>query len=371
MSNINTKGASFALVVAHMAGMIDLVALPVWVGTLISGFGYQPAQAGGLATLFLLGVVVSSVILSSLFHKVPSRWMPTLGFAISAAAFYSMTTLSGFGAFAVAHFVAGFATGIAISFTHGTMGRSGNPHRIFALGGLGLGIFGVVFLGGTPVLIADKGPSMLFLVFAIVMAFGAVVTAVFFPNVEKIEKILKGSMKFSKHVWFVIVAIVCMALVQAMIFSFLERMGADRGLTMDQIQGVLITLGLVAITPSILAVLLQNKLSALKVGVFGALVQALLAVGISWSSGFYLYAVSAVFFPFIMIFTHTFIFGHLAKIEPTGRANAATPAMIMTGSASAPLLGGVLVQTIGYPALGAAALFFGAIAVTLFAKSKA
>ena len=102
----------------------------------------------------------------------------------------------------------------------------------------------------------------------------------------------------------------------------------------------------------------------------GALAQGLLAVAISCSSGFWPYAVGAVFFPFVMLFTHTFIFGHLARIEPTGRAVAATPAMIMAGSTIAPLFGGVLVQTIGYPALGVAAFLFAAVAIALYVASR-
>ena len=161
-----------------------------------------------------------------------------------------------------------------------------------------------------------------------------------------------------------------MALNQAMIFSFLERMGADRGLSPDTVRGVLITLGLVAITPGLLAAFLEKRVSAVKVGIAGALAQGLLAVAISCSGGFWPYAVGAVFFPFVMLFTHTFIFGHLARIEPTGRAVAATPAMIMAGSTIAPLFGGVLVQTIGYPALGVAAFLFSAVAISLYVASR-
>lgn len=71
-----------------------------------------------------------------------------------------------------------------------------------------------------------------------------------------------------------------------------------------------------------------------------------------------------------MHFTHTYVFGHLARIEPTGRANAAKPAMIMTGSVAAPLLGGVLVKLSGHPALGVAAATFAAIPVTGFSLSR-
>lgn len=370
MASINSWGARVSLVTGHMAGMIDQPALPIWVGILISGFAFAPAQAGGLATLFLGGVVISSVVLSPFFHRVPGRWMPTLGFGVSALAFYAMVGYSDFGPLALGHFVAGFATGLALSFTHGTMGRTANPHRIFALGGFMLGIFAVVFLGGSPVLIAKFGPPTIFRIFALVMAIGAVVAALWFPRVAANEDVVGDTTRFTRPVWLVIVAIMLMALVQAMVFSFLERMGADRGLAPDQVQGVLIVLGLVAITPALLAAFLEKRLPAMSVGIGGALMQGLVAMLIACSTGFLPYAVGAVAFPWIMLFTHTFIFGHLARLEPTGRAVAATPAMIMAGSTIAPLLGGVLVQTIGYPAIGVAALVLDLVAIALYAASR-
>ena len=126
MSEVNSWGSKVSLVIGHMAGMIDQAALPIWVGILISGYGFAPTQAGGLATLFLLGVVVSSVVLLSFFHRMPGRWIPAIGFDVSAAAFAAMIGVHDFGPLAVGHFVAGFATGLALSFTHGTMGRTAN-----------------------------------------------------------------------------------------------------------------------------------------------------------------------------------------------------------------------------------------------------
>jgi hypothetical protein len=47
-----------------------------------------------------------------------------------------------------------------------------------------------------------------------------------------------------RPVWFAIGGISCMALVQAMMSSFLERIGSDRGFGFEAVTGVLITLGL-------------------------------------------------------------------------------------------------------------------------------
>jgi predicted MFS family arabinose efflux permease len=370
MSEINSWGSKVSLVTGHMAGMIDQPALPVWVGILIAGYGFAPAQAGGLATLFLFGIVVSSVVLSPFFHRMPGRWIPAIGFGVSAAAFYAMIGFHDFGPLAIGHFVAGFATGLALSFTHGTMGRMANPHRIFAMGGLMLGIFAVVFLGGSPSAIAKFGPPTIFTLFAIIMAVACVVSIFLFPNASTNEDVVEDTTGFGRRTWLVIFGIMLMALNQAMIFSFLERMGADRGLDREAIQGVLIVTGLIAVTPAALAALLEKRFSAIKVGIGGAVAQGVLALVISCSSGFWPYAVGAAFFPFVMLFTHTFIFGHLARIEPTGRAVAATPAMIMSGSTIAPLFGGVLVQAVGYPALGIAATVFGLFAAGLYAASR-
>jgi predicted MFS family arabinose efflux permease len=80
------------------------------------------------------------------------------------------------------------------------------------------------------------------------------------------------------------------------------------------------------------------------------------------------YAVAASVFAAVLIFVHTFSVGLLAKLEPSGRALAATPAMVMTGSAIGPVLGGTLVKTFGYGSLGTAAAIVATVAVFCFAR---
>lgn len=370
MSNVNKKTSWLALIVSHMCGMIDLAALPVWVGTLIAGFSFQPAQAGGLATLFLAGVVLCSLVLAPKFHKINGRWIAPAGYWISAVSFVAMTQTDAFGPLAVLHAIAGVGTGLGISFTHGTMGHTSNPHRIFALGSLGLGIMAVLYLGITPQLISNIGPVMLFWVFAVVMGAAAVITTLFFPNAVTTEDTGATRSKFTAKVWFVILGIMGMSLNNAMILSFAERVGVDHGFGSDRVQMALITMGIIAILPAILAAFLQNRVAPMKVGVFAAIIHGALAFGIMTSPGFPMFMAPLIFFPFIMIFAHTFVFGHLAEIEPTGRAVAGTPAMVMTGSAIGPLLGGIIVQTVGYTVLGLVAVGIAVISMILFARSK-
>ena len=370
MIKTNSVRGHVALMVGHCAGMVDLVALPVWVGTLISRYGLDPQQAGLLATLFLAGAVVASLTLAPRFHKLHGRTVASLGFAGAALAFFGVSMVSDFASMAALHAVAGLAAGSALSVTHGTIARSERPHRMFAIVGMALGVFGIVFLGATPPLIAATSGPVLFIVFGGVMGVASLVSLAAFPVADVVaaghDHAKVG--RLPTPVWFGIVGISCMGLVQAMTFSFLERVGSDRGFGLAAITGVLIALGVVSLFPAGLAALLEKRLAARTVMLVGPVVQALLVVVIMNSPVFAPYAAAASVFAAVMIFTHTFAFGLLARLDLSGRALAATPAMLMIGAAIGPILGGTLVKLTGYGSIGIAALVIAAIAVFCFSR---
>src|SRR5690606_17518686 len=132
-----------------------------------------------------------------------------------------------------------------------------------------------------------------------------------------------------RAVWFGILGISCMTLVQAMIFSFLEGVGMHRGFERAAINGVLIALGLVNLLPAALAALLQKRLAARKVLLAGPVLQLAMAALIMLSPAFGPYAFGAAFLAAVLIFTHTFAFGLLARLDTSGRALTGTPAMLM------------------------------------------
>lgn len=368
---VDSKRGRIALMIAHCAGMVDLVALSVWVGALIAHYGFDPQQAGGLPTLFLSGAVLASIALAPRIQHLNGRWVAGTGFGISALAFWSAAGTTDYTQLALLHGIAGVAAGAALSVTHGTIARSANPHRLFAIVGMALGVFAVFFLAGTPKLIEAQGGPALFFAFAGVMAVGAVASLLAFPSsVSDASQALPAAKPapLPKVVWFGIVGISCMTVVQAMIFSFLEGVGTHRGFERAAINGVLIALGLVNLLPAALAALLQKKLSARKVLLAGPVVQLALAAAIMVSPLFGPYAFGAAFLAAVMIFTHTFAFGLLARLDASGRALTGTPAMLMVGSAIGPFLGGTLVKGFGYEALAMAAGCLAAIAVFCFSR---
>ena len=360
---------TLALMIAHCAGMVDLVALPVWVGTLIGAYHLDPQQAGLLATLFLAGAVASSLFYSPRLNRLRARAAAAIGFGVAALAFIGMMSTDHYPVMALLHGVAGIAVGCGLSFTHGTIGRSGNPHRRFAIAGLALGLFAIAFLGLTPGLIALHGGPMLFRVFAVVMVVAAIACALAFPSVRAgRSEATAEEPRIDRTVWFGMAGVSCMALTQAMLFSFVQRIGLDRGFGLTAVTTTLIALGVVNLFPAPVAGLLELRVPGRRVVQAGPVVQAVLALVITQSVAFAPYAAATSVFAAVMIFTHTFAFGMLARIDRTGRAVAATPAMLMTGAAIGPVLGGTLVKQYGYGSLGMAAILIAAAAVFCFSR---
>ena len=388
-SSENWRGR-IALMVGHCAGMVDLVALPVWMGVLIARYALPPQQAGTLVTLFLLGAVGSSLFCAPRFQRLQTRTVAAGGFAIAALAFAGVAATRDYTVMAGLHLLAGLAAGSALSVTHGTVGLSANPHRMFALCGLALGVFAIVFLGAMPQIVAASGGAALFIAMAAIMLSAAVSSALLFPRRAGAAQAraatgngsvahsasgpsgppeTAGAPPISSAVWLAALGIGCMGLVQAMMFSFLERIGADRGYGAAAVTGVLIALGFVNLFPAPLAALLEKRWPARYVVLAGPVVQALLALTIANSTTFASYAGAAAVFAAVMIFTHTFAFGLVAQLDPGGRALSATPAMLMVGAAIGPVLGGTLVQHAGYAMLGTAAILIATIAVLCFARA--
>lgn len=380
-----------ALMVGHCAGMVDLVALPVWMGALIARYGLLPQQAGMLVTLFLLGAVGSSLFCAPRFQRLPTRVVAAGGFAVAALAFAGVAATTDYATMAGLHLLAGAAAGSALSVTHGTVGQSVNPHRMFAMCGMALGVFAIVFLGALPEIVAANGGAALFVAFALIMLTAAASSALLFPHRAGMAQAAGAASGGHSHggdatdgssdahaadappissaVWFAALGIGCMGLVQAMMFSFVERIGADRGYSAAAVTGVLIALGLVNLLPAPLAALLERRWNARYVVLAGPVLQALLALTIAHSSTFTSYAGATAVFAAVMIFTHTFAFGLVAQLDPGGRALSATPAMLMVGAAIGPVLGGTLVQHAGYAMLGTAAVIIATLAVVCFARA--
>lgn len=376
MSNIDRKTSVFAIMVAHCAGMVDMIALPIWVGVLMSQYHFNSQQAGMVVTLFLAGVTIASLGSSYLFHRFAAKPFIVAGFFASALAFLCSYFNSSLQSLSMLHFLGGFATGIALSFTHGTIGLSRNPQRLFGIAGCAIGIFGIIFTTAILAILAQYHGAYLFIALAAIMLLASVITALFLPRIEpqsniNLNDLAKLSIphpapKFSKVIWLCIFGVTILALNQAMNVSFYERIGVDRQFDQQMVSLALIIYAITCIFPAPLAAYLQNKVNPLYVLCLGPIFQACFSLIMTHTQNYVLFVVSGAGIAFCMIFIHTFAFGLLAKMDPSGRAVAATPAMLMAGSAIGPILGGTLIQFSGFAAIGILTICLALLQIILF-----
>lgn len=362
-----------SLVLAHCAGMIDIVALPVWVGIVLIGqFGLDPQRAGSLVTLFLAAVVICSLFISQRVNRMRGTMVVPAAFGVAAAAFFALSTTKDYGAMALLHFIGGLAVGCGLSITHSTIGSSTNPHRLIAIAFTALSVLSFGFLGGVPHLVSVKGGPALFVVLGSIMLVAALAAVVGFPHRPLASSKAHTPVVHApllRGVWFAMVGTSLMTLSHSMMLSYMERIGDAHGFSKQMVMGVLLAVGIVNLLPGVLAAVLERKLSAQAVMVAGPVLQIVLGLTLTQSSQFGSYAFAAAVFPAVMIFTHTFVFAFLARNDASTRAVAATPVITMTGSALGPIVGGVVAQNLGYSSIGWAVAIVATICALCFLQA--
>src|SRR5262249_21616856 len=148
------------------------------------------------------------------FNRINSRLAAVAGFSVAALAFLGAAFVTDYAILAALHLLAGVSAACALSFTHGTISHSANPHRLFAIVNIALGVFAII---ATPNLIAAFGGRAVFATFPVSMAIAAIAAAVSFPTVtakaDKDSAVGLGHLR--PAVWFGIAGVRCMALTQA------------------------------------------------------------------------------------------------------------------------------------------------------------
>jgi hypothetical protein len=100
------------------------------------------------------------------------------------------------------------------------------------------------------------------------------------------------------------------------------------------------------------------------------ILQAICSVTAMTTTNYVAYAISGGLMAFTIIFVHTYAFGLVARLDPTGCAVAGTPAMLMIGSAIAPFIGGTLVKFSGFTAIGIAVTVLVIIQLLLYNSAR-
>ncbi|WP_233808727.1 MFS transporter [Paraburkholderia sp. HP33-1] len=367
---VDSSKSWISLVLCHCSGLIDLVAMPVWIGIVLIGmYGLSPQRAGALVSCFLGAAVISSAIVSPRVNRIRGALAVPLGYGVAAAAFIGLATTRDYNTMVTLHLVGGLGVGVGLSMAHAAMGASSSPHRLIAVAFLVLTLVSLGFLGGVSKLVVVYGGPALFLALGSMMLMTALFALIGFPSRRPGISHPNASVhhgKLPRVVWLAMIGTSFALLNHSMMFGFVERVGDSHGFSRAQLMNTMLAIGLVNLSPGILATYFEKKISPKVVIVFGPALHAVLCLMLTQTTVYGVYTVGACLFPVVMTFTHTFIFAYLARLDPSGRAVGATPVMLMTGSAIGPFLGGAVAQRFGYESLGWIVVALAVVSVGFF-----
>lgn len=369
--NVLNKKEKFSLMLSQCAGMVDIVSLPLWVGVLISYYQFSPQYAGGLLTLFLISAMCSSLIFSIFFNKILiKKNVVVIGYFLAFICFVSISFNTNHSIIMILHVIGGLGVGASLSFTHGVVGGTDNPHRNFSLLNMALGAFGIIFVFTALQVKTAFGDNYFFILIAIMMLMSSIFAAFFFPKMNL--KITDDNKKisFNKYTWYCAIGITILSMTQAMVISFYENIGQINGFSEKIIALAMMLYVLISFFSAPVAFILQHKLDVKKVICIGPVFQGIFAVIMTHSANVFLYTIIGGLMTFTILFTHIFAFGLLSKLDATKRAVAATPAMLMFGSAIGPFLGGTIINYFNYQSIGLFSCVLVVIQVFLFSQLK-
>jgi predicted MFS family arabinose efflux permease len=141
-------------------------------------------------------------------------------------------------------------------------------------------------------------------------------------------------------------------LAQIAVYSFVERIGVWRGFTAAAVSAVLLGAALGSLVAPVLAGTLQRRWPALAVAFVAPLAHGGASFVITHAPSYWPYALATGAAVFMIQFIQVFIFALIARLDTSGWAPAATPAVLMMGAAAGPLLGGTVTAQWGFPAVG-------------------
>jgi predicted MFS family arabinose efflux permease len=345
------------------AGLIGFNALPIVVGALVDGAGLEPSHAGWLGSLELAGMAVSALMLAPRIGTLSLRRLG-LGAALLAALAHGLSAwVDGFVALAALRLLAGLGEGAIVGVGNALIAASRDPDRFAArveiVGGFAAALL-LVALPYAAVLGAQRG---------VFLAMAAIV-CVCMPVIAWIpDRRLAARPKVDLGIALgpralpVLAAGFLLTSGESAIWAFLERIGVHVGVAPASIGLLLGASTVVGLLGAGLAVWLGTRFGRRIPFVLGISAQALACWAVVHATTVSPYVVASLGYALTFFFVQPYLIGTAAVVDPQGRVVAAYAGVVLVGGGLGPAIGGALVGSFSYPALGWQLVFASAAAI--------
>jgi len=348
-----------AVAAAQTAGFAGWTGSPIIVGALIDELGMTAAAAGVMVTAELAALAVATWLSAGLLARRSRKVIGLTGAGVALAGHALSVLAPGFTALLAARLVAGLGEGVALAAGNAVAAGSRHPHQVFAR------VTAVVVLGialqlfALPYVTTPFGPAG---GYAALAALTLIVSPAFIwlaPPPERSNVYDDHRLPHPALGLLGVVSIALIAIGQGAVWTFTERIAAAAGISAEGAGRVLGGGTLLGIAGASLAIWLgtrQGRTAPITLGTCVGIAAILILVNVPTTGAF---TGAAVVWIFVYWFSQPYFFGALAALDNRGRWAASGGGTQIAGTAIGPAVGGLLVSTASYTALGGLAAVIG------------
>ena len=366
---LGLSGAEWATIAIALAAATLPAVLPLMVGVLARQFAIGTEQAGYVVAMNMGAILAGSLSCILLARRLDFRALIWGGLAVMVTGNILTMLTDSLNPMLATRVISGWGEGVVAACCYALMGRARLPGRSIAFYTGGQAIVGAVGLAILPSLMAAYGWH----VFYVLVSLVAVPAALLAPYAARRSvasksagspAVMRG--RPSAAGLGVLGSIFMFFAGLAMIWTFMERLGADQRLSVVELSAALSSSALAGLLGSFAAGAIADRIER-KLG----MALGMLTIGISLGSlltpGFWPYATAICGLTFAWAYQFPFLFRCLAETDRDGGVALLTP--VATGGALTvgPAIGGYLLANGGPEVLSCVCLGLTAVATILSA----
>ena len=329
-----------------MLGAMPFAVQPFFLGVMTETLMLAPDQVGLMASADILGVVLASFSGVWWAKRFSQRGLIRLASLSMVLGYLGLLFANTFEAVLSLRFLAG-ALGHGIAFSLGTalLCRAPHPDRAIAISVVTQIGFSAILLLALPKALSTSDIRTIYLsLVAIVLVLLPLLT---FANASFTHDTESGKRNTVKPllIW-LLIALVCYQLGLSAIWAFIESIGREREISLEQMGFMLAVILPVSMVGSILASMLDVRLGrftpvllATVVGAMGLLILVNTTSVTALAAGFLLHQIA-------WNFGIAFVYGAIAEVSDQSGSEILAPGSQSLGTALGPILAGILASSI-------------------------
>ena len=339
------------------------------VGGVIDDFGFSDQQAGSIAALEGMGLVIASLVAALWIRKASWTVMLACGFIALALLNVLSANLNEFVPLSTTRFFAGFAAGSIFAVAVAALGDNRHPDQAFGIAQVLQGAMMFFAFAGAPHILAHWSVSGLYYLLAaasVLMLF----TLTRYPSAgaqRNVDENARGATPaHSRLLWIGLLASFLFFVNIFGFWTYIERMGQAAGLSLETIGLALGLSQFAAILGAGTAAVASDRYgraAPLAMALIGQMLVLWLLVGQFASITFYL---GTGLFQALFMLANSYQLGAIAKLDNRGNFLVLATAFQGLGAAVGPGIGALLIDQGDYSRVNLMAAVFCLVSMVMF-----